>query len=70
MTPNRHGQLVALRTRLNGEGHLRETAATADGYAFEVRRANDSSWNRKRIRIHNRINARLRGLPIEAKDRA
>jgi hypothetical protein len=60
MTEQREAQLVALRDRLNRMGE-------ASGYWIDDRdvavdtfpHRNSSEWNARRIRIRNRINARL-----------
>lgn len=61
MSTLRKHQLIALRNRLNHMGELRDSRATEGRYADENGPPNNGPWNRKRIRIRNKINARLRG---------
>lgn len=52
-------RLIAIRDRLNAMG---EPTHYFTESAHDTIPGNRSTWNRKRIRIRNKINARLRAL--------
>lgn len=56
MTGSRKAQLTTTRNRLNAMG---EPSHYCADHAQDTLPANGSAWNRKRIRIRNKINARL-----------
>jgi hypothetical protein len=55
MTPQREQQLKALRVRLNELGDYRWSY----GDASDTIPGNSSTFNKKRIRIRNKVNTRL-----------
>ncbi|WP_182333659.1 hypothetical protein [Stenotrophomonas acidaminiphila] len=57
MTTHRRNQLIALRNRLNDLG---EPMHYFIDTARDTIPANGGAWNRKRVRIRNKINSRLR----------
>lgn len=56
MTNERRNQLIALRNALNDAGEPRYFYRD---HAMDTIPGNGSAWNLKRIRLRNRINARL-----------
>lgn len=61
LSRSRRWQLTATRNRLNRQGDAYgDTVLCRDDLAFDTVPGNASAQNRKRIRVRNKINARLR----------